>query len=250
MTIIIPEPFGSFFSYTFKTICILVMSIVTFSMLKKYQKKRTLLLRNMTLMFLSYNLVPIIAIFNTLFNLRNFPYENSYIILYLGFIFVAIGNCIYYWFIIDVFYRANHPEFSYRKYLTPVISIHFSFSIIAFILRLVNLNEISLILIIIHVFISVGIYILLLYNAVHSYREYSSNTMRKRFMNIGASAICGIITVIFIVGDSLFSAVSLLNLLSWVSFGLNTVFCFFGFVGRRKDGQIALIEEKQNRKVE
>jgi len=247
--IIIPESIGIFLSVLFKATCIVIMSIVTLIMYRKYKKKNSVILRNLTFTFLFYTIVPGLGLFNTVFNLRNFPYEDGFIILYLGFVFVAFGNCFYYWFIIDVFYRANRPEFSYNKYLTPVISSQLLVAGIAFLLRLVHVPELSLLFIVVHVLISMSIYILLLYNAIRSLKSYNNTTLKRRFRNIAESAICGIITVILIVIDSTYDELSLFNLLSWVFFALNAVFCFFAFIGRKEDGKIALIEETKRNSI-
>lgn len=113
----LPENTGNIISPIAKLTVSGFLFIITLTLYKRHQEKRTILTRNMLIMMALYTLAPLFTSFDILLGWQNINVSNSYLGIGIGLIFNGLGNTFWLWFNLDVFLENEYPKPQQRKYV-------------------------------------------------------------------------------------------------------------------------------------
>lgn len=228
----LPDEIGYIVSPIVKLIVMGALGIVLVAMAKKARIKKQIIPRNLTIMFAIYFLAPLFSSFDILLGWEYFnsaPPDKTYLGMSLAFVCHGLGNIIYYWFLLEIYYE---KEWAHKKRIRAIILIILTeilSTTLALFLRL-NLNSSAFIFTIIHMIITMYIFVMILTNSIRAEAKIDDPIFKNRFKNISRASFFGLIMIVLFAIDSLFAGVTIYSLTGWVSLIFTCYFLYKGYI--------------------
>ncbi|MBD3352917.1 MAG: hypothetical protein GF364_15655 [Candidatus Lokiarchaeota archaeon] len=209
---------GYILSPIVKMIVIVALGTIVIAMIGKYKQKRKVITRNLMIMFVLYLLATLFSSFDILLGweyLFSPGTEKTYIGMGLAFFFNGLGNIIYYWFTLEIYYEKSIEKEQRNKQVLIIAILEIGSTGTAMILRIL-ISDISFLFTVIHMIVTMYIFMLVLINSVRSEVKIDEEEYKVRFRSIATAAGFAIVMIVLFAIDSLFAGVTIYSLIGWL----------------------------------
>lgn len=212
----IPDSIGLILSPIVKLVVLAVMIFITIAMFQKHLKKKSTITRNLTITFVLFLLAPLFSSFDILFEWQTLfgNGENTFVGMSCAFICNALGNVIYYHFILNIYYEKVYGP-SKRRNLVILIGFgEIGSTTLALVLR-ITLSDLAFVFTVLHMLITLYIFSLSAYKSIQSAARIKEKEFIDRFNNIARGSFFVITMIVLFAIDSMFEHVTIYSLTGW-----------------------------------
>lgn len=228
----LPDEIGYIISPIVKLAVMGALGVVLVAMGKKAFKKKQKVPRNLTIMFSIYFLAPLFSSFDILLGWEYFnsvPPDKTYLGMSLAFFCHGLGNIIYYWFLLEIYYEKEWAHTKRIRAIVLIALIEILSTTLALFLRL-NLNSSAFIFTVIHMIVTMYIFVMILTNSIRAEAKIDDLVFKNRFRNISRASSFGLIMIVLFAIDSLFAGVTVYSLVGWISLIFMCYFLYKGYI--------------------
>jgi hypothetical protein len=226
---LLSDELGRVLSPVVKLIIICLLSVILISMINKYLKRKTSVALTMTCMFFFYILSVLFSMFDVVLDWQNVVGPNTFLGMGLAFFMSGIGNALFFWFTVDIFYNRKFDENNpFYRFLIIVIGEPI-ITFIALLLRITG-SSLAFIFIVIHMLLSLFIYFLIARHSFELAKKVSEPAYIERFKCIGKSAVWLIGMMMLFAVDSFYTEFTLYSIMGWLCLAVAIYYMFKGYL--------------------
>jgi hypothetical protein len=225
---ILSDEVGRVASPIVKIVTMIILLIIASKFFQKYLERKAPLSRNLSIMSIFYLLGPLFSSFDILLDWQNKFGENTFLGMSMAFLMSALGNIIYYWINMDLYYNGKYTEENPKWRFYFILIGELVATLIALVLRLMN-SGLAFIFTVIHMLLSMVVYNYVIQNA----NKLISRVEEKfvyRFKNIKISAYWMVCLIGFFAIDSFYVEFTVYSFIGWGSLIGCLIFLYKGYL--------------------